>query len=73
LLPPILERIYVSHSLDPDTGERRLKEIQFAEVEGKTYEREPGEAFEHFEKRMASLLPPLQPGQFAWEISFWCE
>ena len=73
LVPPILLSNYVSHFFDPDTGECRLKEIQFAEVEGKTHEREPSETLEHFEKRMVSLLPPLQPGQFAQQISFWCE
>jgi hypothetical protein len=66
---PIIESVYVEGVEDPDTGECRLKEIQFALVERKTYEREPGETFEHFEKRMVAKLPPPEY-PFAQKITF---
>jgi hypothetical protein len=63
---PILCTYYVAARPD-GTG---LAEMMHAKVGGKKYDREPGESLEAFEKRMKSLLPPLQPGHFAHEIIF---
>jgi hypothetical protein len=64
---PILIVEYVSARPD-GTG---LAEMQHATVEGKKYDREPGETVEDFKSRMKSLLPDsLQPGKFAYLISF---
>ena len=73
LMPPILEAVYVEVVVDPVTGARRASlraESRHAKVNGQTVDREPGESFEHFEKRVRALLPPPDP-VFAREIRFW--
>lgn len=73
LVPPILEAILVEAIVDPVTGARRpstREESQHAKVNGRTVDRESGESFEHFEKRVRALLPPPDP-VFAREIRFW--
>jgi len=73
LIPPILEAIYVGAIVDPVTGARRpstREESQHAKVNGQTVDREPGESFEKFEKRVRALLPPPDP-VFAREIRWW--
>jgi hypothetical protein len=73
LIPPLLEAVYVGVVKDPVTGERRAttrEESQHARVNGQTVDREAGESFEHFEKRVKALLPPQHP-VFAREIRWW--
>ena len=73
LIPPILESIYVVAIVDPVTGARRpstREESRHARVNGQTVDREPGETFEQFEKRVKALLPPPDP-VFAREIRWW--
>jgi hypothetical protein len=73
LIPPLLVSILVSAVVDPVTGNRRpstLEESEHAKVDGKVVDREPGETFEHFERRVKALLPPPQ-FPFAQEIRFW--
>ncbi len=73
LMPPILEAIYVEANVDPVTGARRpstREESQHAKVNGQSVDREPGETFEHFEKRVIALLPPPHP-TFAREVRWW--
>jgi hypothetical protein len=73
LIPPLLVSVLVSAVVDLATGNRRpstLEESEHAKVDGKVIDREPGESFEHFERRVKALLPPPQYS-FAQEISFW--
>jgi hypothetical protein len=72
LTPPILEAILVDAIVDPVTGTRRpttREESLHAKVNGKTIDREPGEDFTHFERRVKALLPPPHP-TFAREITW---
>lgn len=73
LIPPLLEALYIGVMVDPVTGERRAttrEESQHAKVNGQIVDREPGESFEYFEKRVKALLPPPDP-VFAREIRWW--
>ena len=73
LIPPLLVGILVSAVVDPVTGKRRpstLEESEHAKVDGKVIDRETGESFEDFERRVKALLPPPEY-PFAQEIRFW--
>lgn len=73
LMPPILEAIYVEGIVDPVTGACRpttREESEHARVNGKIVDRETGESFENFEKRVFALSPPPHP-TFATEIRWW--
>jgi hypothetical protein len=73
LTPPLLVSILVSAVVDPVTGNRRpstLEESEHARVDGRVIDRDPGESFEHFERRVKALLPPPQY-PFAQGFTFW--